>query len=272
MIGLVAPLGVDVQLIENTINDYLKQFNYKLNTIVLSSLIRKVDGLETELFEQPEGKRIDSYMTAGNEAREKAKRGDFLAALAMCNIHEQRKNDEPIPCTAHFFRSLKHPDEVQLLRDIYEEGFYLLGINSSRSRRLDYLKKQKGISQEEAERLIARDESESDKMGQHMRDAFHLADGFIDMDSRDFRDQIGRIMDLVFGKPCVTPTKDEYAMFLAFAASLRSADLSRQVGAVITSKTGEIIATGANDVPCSDGGLYWADHGKNDARDYTERF
>jgi len=77
---------------------------------------------------------------------------------------------------------------------------------------------------------------------------------------------------LFFGKPCVTPTKDEYAMFLAFAAATRSGDLSRQVGAVITSETGEIIATGANDVPCFGGGLYWADHGEEDARDYHKGF
>lgn len=272
VIGLVAPLGVDLSNIENIIADYLKQFQYKINPIVLSSLIRTVDGLETELFEEPEGKRIDSYMTAGNEAREKAGRGDFLAALAVCDIYRKRENDAPLPHTAHVLRSLKHPAEVQLLRDIYDEGFYLLGINSSRERRLNYLEKQKGIPKEEAERLIQRDESESDKLGQHMRDAFHLADGFIDADSDDFSDQIGRIMDLIFGKPCITPTKDEYAMFLAFAAATRSADLSRQVGAVITSETGEIIATGANDVPCFGGGLYWADHGEDDARDYRKGF
>jgi len=272
MIGLVAPLGVDLLSIERIIADYLTQFKYSKNSIVLSSLIRTVDGLETELFEEPEERRIDSYMTAGNEAREKAGRGDFLAALAICDIHHQRKNDEPILCTAHLFRSLKHPDEVQLLRDIYGEGFYLFGINSSRERRLNYLINQKGIPDIEAKRLIGRDESESDKLGQHMRDAFHLADGFIDMDSGDVSDQIGRILDLIFGKPCVTPTKDEYAMFLAFAASIRSGDLSRQVGAVIASKTGEIIATGANDVPCFGGGLYWANHDNADERDYRKGF
>ena len=272
MIGLVAPLGVDLLSIERIIADYLTQFKYSKNSIVLSSLIRTVDGLETELFEEPEEKRIDSYMTAGNEAREKAGRGDFLAALAICNIHQQRRNDEPILCTVHLFRSLKHPAEVRLLRDIYGEGFYLFGFNSSRERRLNYLINQKGIPDIEAKRLIERDESESDKLGQHMRDAFHLADGFIDMDSGDISDQIGRIFDLIFGKPCVTPTKDEYAMFLAFAASIRSGDLSRQVGAVIASKTGEIIATGANDVPCFGGGLYWADHDNADERDYRKGF
>ena len=38
-------------------------------------------------------------------------------------------------------------------------------------------------------------------------------------------------------------------MFLAFTSSFRSGDLSRQVGAVVSSKEGEIIATGCNDVP-----------------------
>ena len=45
-------------------------------------------------------------------------------------------------------------------------------------------------------------------------------------------------------------------MYMAYSASLRSADLSRQVGAVIC-KDQEIIAMGTNDVPKSGGGLYW---------------
>ena len=126
MIGLVAPLGVDLLGIERIIADYLTQFKYSKNSIILSSLIQTVDGLETELFEEPEEKRIDSYMTAGNEAREKAGRGDFLAALAICNIHQQRRNDEPILCTVHLFRSLKHPAEVRLLPDIRADSMFLV--------------------------------------------------------------------------------------------------------------------------------------------------
>jgi deoxycytidylate deaminase len=48
-------------------------------------------------------------------------------------------------------------------------------------------------------------------------------------------------------------------MFLAFASSLRSADMSRQVGAVIA-KDREIISTGANDCPTFGGGLYWPEY------------
>ncbi|MFO2375906.1 cytidine deaminase, partial [Pseudomonas aeruginosa] len=68
--------------------------------------------------------------------------------------------------------------------------------------------------------------------------------------------QLWRVIDILFGQPYVTPTFDEYAMFMAFSASLRSADLSRQVGAVLTRDEG-IISTGANDVPKAGGGLYW---------------
>jgi deoxycytidylate deaminase len=76
-------------------------------------------------------------------------------------------------------------------------------------------------------------------------------------DSRDrLRGNIKRIVELWFGNPFVTPTFDEHAMFLAFAAGLRSADLSRQVGAVVA-RDSQILATGANDCPQVGGGLYW---------------
>ena len=46
-------------------------------------------------------------------------------------------------------------------------------------------------------------------------------------------------------------------MFFAQAAALRSLDLSRQVGSAITTKGGDILATGCNEVPKAGGGLYW---------------
>ena len=47
-------------------------------------------------------------------------------------------------------------------------------------------------------------------------------------------------------------------MFQARAAALRSADLSRQVGAVITTPTGDVVAVGTNEVPKASGGQYWS--------------
>jgi hypothetical protein len=72
-----------------------------------------------------------------------------------------------------------------------------------------------------------------------------------------FGSDIGRFFDLIFGYPFRTPTAAEHAMFLAFADSPRSADLvsaGRSRGRV---SADEVIATGANNVPCHGGGLYW---------------
>ena len=87
---------------------------------------------------------------------------------------------------------------------------------------------------------------------------YQQADYFISAgDSpKETQGHIFRLLDLLFGDPFITPTFEEYAMFRAYVASLRSADLSRQIGVVVT-KDHEILAEGVNDCPKAFGGLYW---------------
>src|SRR5580700_7836102 len=46
-------------------------------------------------------------------------------------------------------------------------------------------------------------------------------------------------------------------MYAAKSASLRSSDLSRQVGAALFTTEGELITQGCNEVPKAFGGTYW---------------
>jgi cytidine deaminase len=75
-------------------------------------------------------------------------------------------------------------------------------------------------------------------------------------DGAGAKDKIFRIVDLLMSCPYHPPTLEEHAMFMAYAAATRSGDLSRQVGAVVTTLKGDIIASGANDAPAK-GGSYW---------------
>jgi len=59
-------------------------------------------------------------------------------------------------------------------------------------------------------------------------------------------------------------------MYTAAGASLRSIDLSRQVGAAIFSETGEVVSLGCNEVPKAFGGTYWCDDGPDTHRDFEE--
>jgi deoxycytidylate deaminase len=156
-------------------------------------------------------------------------------------------------------RSLKHPAEVVELRRIYPRGFYLFGIHTADTRRLYWLQREHGgMSEDAARELINRDRAAPEAHGQHTADTFQSADFFLvdDGDKEVLENHIERCLELVFGRPHATPTFAEFAMFMAFAASLRSGDLARQVGAVIV-KGEEILGVGANDCPKFGGGLYW---------------
>src|SRR5262249_31186041 len=78
---------------------------------------------------------------------------------------------------------------------------------------------------------------------------------------------VKRFVELIFGAEIHTPSRDEYSMFHAQAAALRSAALGRQVGATITNDEGDIIAIGTNEVPRAGGGLYWQEDNP-DKRDF----
>ena len=126
---------------------------------------------------------------------------------------------------------------------------------ASEGERLKYLTERKGVERERAKSILERDQREQDdEYGQRTRDTFHRADVFIEGPS-----ELKRFLDLIFGEPFTTPNRDEYAMFMAASAALRSSQYGRQVGAAITNDLGEILALGCNDVPKSGGGLYWSD-------------
>lgn len=263
VIALVGAVGTDLSAIISVIKERLKIFKYKTNEIEISnSIISELKKIDSET----NFKRINNLMTEGNNIRDETGDNSILAKLASAKINAMREKNEkeellPMRRNAFIIRSLKHPEEVAALRTIYQNGFFLIGVHASSEIRYDYLNRHKGISPEDVEFLFKRDVDEIEKHGQHTRDTYHLSDFFVDFgeNRQKFDKDVWRIIDLIFGKPFVTPTFDEFAMFMAFSASLRSADLSRQVGAVVT-RNHAIVSTGANDVPQYGSGLYWPDY------------
>ncbi len=206
-------------------------------------------------------------MDVGTDARDD--HGDQIVALGIAAaISRKRPSRLKFGSRiAYLVHSLKHPAEVRKLRELYPRGFYLIGLHSPPRSRIEHLCSRKGIDKNLASKLMHRDRKENLDFGQQLVDTFHLADFFTGWrvdgnDSEDARsdlllkNSIHRFIEILFGHPNKTPSFGEYAMYLAFSAALRSADLSRQVGAVIA-RDGEILAAGANDCPRFDGGLYW---------------
>lgn len=262
VIGLVGPLGTDTEKIRAMLATRLQEYCYSPVQIRLSKTV--IPALaEMDFEEQPEFICAMRLIDAGNRIRAHTKNNAIMAIAAARAIALSRPrlvgNSRDVGRTAYIVSSLKRPEEVAELRKIYGKGFYLFAIHTENERRLENLMTRgQGMTRWEAEQLLERDEHEYGDYGQDTRGTFHLADFFVADENNDdkLRNSLNRCLDVIFGHPHLTPSFNEYAMFMAFASSVRSADLSRQVGAVIARKN-EILSTGANDCPAAGGGLYW---------------
>ena len=288
VIALSSAIGTDISLVIDELKKQLKEFSYEANVVRISREV--LEPLLTPNQHRTPSERANQMMDLGNRLRKESNDGAILASAAIDRILKLRSKaaqeggEAPqLPRTAFIISALKHPEEVTRLRETYGNAFFLVAVNESEERRLDHLNK-KNIGYDDAKALNRRDEGENDRLGQHTRSVFELADIHLSLNVSNsetwsgsyLKAQITRMLDLMFGNPFVTPTFDEYAMFVAYASGLRSADLGRQVGAVIASPYGEIIATGANEVPKFGGGQYWPDpdtfQDQAGGRDYTRGY
>ncbi len=280
--GLVAAIGTDLKLVAEMLEEVLTDAKYSCELIKLSELLDA---------ESPKD-AYDRYMermSAGTKLRKELNRGDAVVLMGVgdvwarrrvLNQSESQKSQAPsvVPGTAYIFNQLKHPDEVATLRKTYGNSFFLIAGYSPREHRVkhlsDLIAKSKNQMKSDsyrslAEELIEKDKNEEgEKLGQRVQDTFPEADVFINVDSREsVKSSVTRFIESLFGYPFHTPTRDEFSMFQARAAALRSSDLGRQVGAVISTPAGEIVSVGTNEVPKAGGGQYW-DGDDPDLRDF----
>lgn len=276
VLGLVGYAGAGCSTISKSMQLALKGFGYDVTIIKFSSIIREILGspkaskLEGGALEEGKNKLKEavSFQDKGDKIR---RNNDFaLSAHAIKKIKKARgKSEIGKTKKAFILDSLKHKSEVLLLREVYGSSFKLLAIHCDSDRRFERLfgtadsrKKFAGASKTDVKAFMDRDEKDSqNKWGQQVREVFHLADYFVD-DNNDEETtfaqntELKRFFEILQGNGFHRPEEKETAMYTAVSASLRSSCLSRQVGAAIFDKNGNLISIGSNDVPKFGGGTY----------------
>lgn len=284
VISLCAAAGTDTSAATEALSAELGRVGYRAVPIKLSKLMGEIPHLSWLASITAEDIRIRQSMHAGNEIRRLSNSYDAVVRLALGEIQTERKKlsgDEMVPAERRAFiiTSLKRSEELDTLRKLFGQRAILLSIYEPKEQRIENLCKRIASSKNSpdpeihrvvAEGLIETDQKErSNPFGQRLEDVFPLADVFLKAGTSlpiDTR----RFIQLLFRAPFITPTVDEILMFHARATAQRSADLSRQVGAVIANSSGEILATGCNEVPRAGGGVNWDDvaNTESDYRDY----
>lgn len=270
VIGLCGAVGSGVKSLKETLEDQLGQHGYHIEHIRLSELIAETQPDRSKILNLKGFQRYTSLQDLGDKIRENYG-NSILAELAIRRITvlrdasfgEGKADANATKVTkkvAYIINQIKHPSEIDLLREVYRNNFYLMGVLRTEEERKRNLKEEP-MSDGEAATLIDRDRKSSDDNGQHVEKSLFQADYFIqNIDvAEEIKKSVTRFIKLVHGTNHITPKKDETGIYAAYSASLRSACLSRQVGAAIANEEGIILSTGCNDVPSFGGGLYNAD-------------
>jgi deoxycytidylate deaminase len=289
IVAIAGAIGSGLPEVSIRIEESFKKFGYTVIRIKASDLILeaikslidskrlspdkfKIAGLEKESSD-----RIRNLQDMGDYLR--ASYGlDIVSQLFIKKISADRQaaitDEEAEKGEAHkvsrpfvwILDSLKHPEEVKLLRAVYDKMFSLFGVLCPFEAKKHNLVNQMGLREDQAIELIKRDESEDIAHGQKLIKTLQFGDFFLRSSQYETERQIRsieRFVKILLGDHSVTPTHGEYAMYLAQSAAYRSGCMSRQVGAAVMNRG--IVATGFNDVPQAGGGLYTEDSEK-DAR------
>jgi deoxycytidylate deaminase len=222
---------------------------------------------------------VIKYQDAGDELRREDLAAVALGAVAL--IRRERASmqggvaepEKPVvpdgKPRAFIIDSIRHPAEVGLLCRIYGDAFVLIGVVCEHDERLHRIStKYEDAGEAVAKKFMQRDAKAPEKYGQRVSDAFHLADFFVDnTEKRILKDSkpnpkwevsqdLERLAMLLTHASVVRPTTAETAMHAAAGAAVRSACMSRQVGAALVDRDGNLISTGTNEAPKAGGGVY----------------
>lgn len=277
VIALCGPIGSPLHEVAASAEDMLiSKFGYtKVEIIRLSTFISAYAVKNRTPIAESGVDRFKDLIKLGNEMRD-AQGKEILAKLAINRIattraalaEDQSADAEkgsisPLKAAtrpirvAHIIDSIKNQSELEILRLVYGELLYTVGVYAPVSLREATLKKQ--MSDVEMSALIDRDSGEEKESGQTVRQTFPFSDYFLRIESRttsEIEERVERFLTLILASKPLTPSVHEMAMYAAASAAAHSACLSRQVGATVTTADGTLIASGWNDVPRYGGGLY----------------
>lgn len=284
--GVVGPVGSGTSEVAEALNDFLGKHGYDSNIFKARDVITEwAADTGHRLTGSEKMEQTEALQDAGDEMRKSSGSTSAVAIRLMSKIREHRAKVTRVEAKvgeavtpdseprAYILDSLRNPGEVDLLRRVYQQAFCLIGVVcDDEIRKVRLVQKYEDASSKKIDAFMQRDEKAAAKHGQQVSATFHLADFFVDNSAPrmlkvqgggeksnpdwNVTDEVGRLTDILSHTKVVRPRPNETAMYHAYGARMRSACLSRQVGAALVDMKGNLLATGTNEVPRAGGGVY----------------
>ena len=250
LLGLTGSFGSGC----TTLGKALKESSFRYYS--LSKLVReKWEELHPE--RSSEDAPREELQTIGNDLR-KENGNDYLAKATL-----KRAKQSSGRIRRAVFDSIRNTAEIKVFRDSYP-NFFLLAVDALKENRRERVKERQYVRLNIPEkRFETDDERDRNEEGLHYGQQVQLcvdeADVLIGNDAdypsetvaiRKFIDDIEvPYIKLLSGKEPRNPQPDESYMSIAYAASLLSKCIKRQVGAVILDEVGSVLSVGYNENP-----------------------
>jgi deoxycytidylate deaminase len=282
VIGLAGPYGAGCSSLAEDLTRIIKDLpNCVVEKIHVASIINNLSGLNIA-GELTASDRRRKLQRAGTELR--LKDPDLVGNFIVTEIYkrglELESEKKLLNKDIVFFivDSLKNFHELKILKNTYLNEFFFLFVHANKESRWRRMKDYKSWLDKERVDFEECDSIDGDEKGvklevgdagQQVGRLSAFADYYIvnNENRQKLQEEAERFIDLLLGDSKNQPTFHERSMHLAFSASNRSYCLSKQVGAAIVDKKGNILGIGFNDVPKAGGGLYTQED-ENDKRCY----
>ena len=226
------------------------------------------DPIKAEMLKLNLTPTAEIRQTIGNKLRKENKEPGYLLRIMVEKADEDsRWNIDPPELKGLVLDGIRNTGEVQYLRQFTNS--FLFAIHADREKRMERLVEYHKVDSEaEFNDVDKRDGAERGDYGQQVEKCTYLADIIINNNpgkdipraaedkKRDYvKDSSKRYVSLISTliKGTITyeypPRAHEACMTTAYCISKRSMCLKRKAGAVIATESGEILATGYNNVP-----------------------
>ena len=283
-VGLVGPVGAGTSVVAGILQHKFVQQGYDVELIKVSQLIRSISVPASLGI-----KRLDPELAGcmhnahywGNEIRRGVYKNNVEDHAAIARLvlqfimkcRSQRVEHTEFGGFVNSIRkpmvylidSLRNPAESEVLRKVYHNSFYLLGVVCDATIREERVRRKLFQSSERVgpeivvklREILENDQSTDDKYGQQVANTLLDADYFVDngedwgshFTNAQIYTDLGRFVDWVAGTNSLIATVAEEAMYEAHKASLQNATLLNQIGASLVDEDGQFVGTGSSDIP-----------------------